>query len=80
MIDVEALDALMAQRGMSRASVANALEIAPKSLHTWLNRGIMGSDIIDKLVDLLEIDHPSSIFFTDKVTLYDTKEGGDAND
>ena len=80
MIDVEALDALMAKRGMSRASVANALDIRPKSFCTWLNRGVLGSDIIDKLVELLEIDHPASIFFTEEVTCNDTNEKGEPRD
>ena len=76
MIDVDALTALMAQRGMSRNFVAKTLGLSPRALQSWLKEGIMGSDVMEELAKLLKLPHPEFIFFAKKVTLDDTEKEG----
>ena len=66
MIDREKLREIIAQRGMSQRKVAKHLGMAEKTFYSKMKNGVFGTDEVDKMIDLLEIDHPWEIFFAKK--------------
>lgn len=68
MIDTNALKGKIAERGLSQARVAEYIGIAPKTFYEKMSRGVFGSDEIEAMIQLLKIDDPVRIFFTNKVT------------
>ena len=69
MIDTNALRGRIAEKGMSQSDVAKAIGITPKTFYTKMNKKVFGSDEIDAMIELLDIQDPARIFFADKVTL-----------
>ena len=69
MIDTNALRGRIAEKGMSQSDVAKAIGITPKTFYTKMDKKVFGSDEIDAMIELLDIDDPARIFFADKVTL-----------
>ena len=69
MIDTNALRGRIAEKGYSQSDVAKAIGITPKTFYTKMNKKVFGSDEIDAMIDLLDIQDPARIFFADKVTL-----------
>lgn len=67
MVDVSKLRGRMAEKGYSQKAVAEQLGIQPNTLRRKLKRGVLGSDEIEALIDILDIVDPISIFFTHKV-------------
>lgn len=63
MVDVNKLRGIIVERKMSQQSVAKALKIAPKTFYLRMKKGVFGSDEIEKMIDLLDIDDPMSVFF-----------------
>ena len=68
MIDTNALKGKIAERGLSQARVAKHIGITPKTFYEKMSRGVFGSDEIEAMIQLLEIDDPVRIFFANKVT------------
>lgn len=68
MIDTNALRGKIAEKGLSQARVAERIGIAPKTFYEKMSRGVFGSDEIEAMIQLLEIDDPVRIFFANKVT------------
>ena len=66
MIHTEKLREIIAQRGMSQRKVAKHLGMAEKTFYSKMKNGVFGTDEVDKMIDLLEIDHPWEIFFAKK--------------
>lgn len=66
MIDTNKLRGVMAERQKTQADVAKAIGISPRTFSTKMKKGVFGSDEIDVMVDYLEIEQPSSIFFAPK--------------
>ena len=54
---------LIRARGMTQAEVAEKMGINPVTLSRKLGKGILNSDEIEVLIDILEIKNPASIFF-----------------
>lgn len=63
MIRTDKLRGVIAERGLSQAAVAEKIGIVPKTFYEKMQKGIFGSDEIEKMIDLLEIEDPMSIFF-----------------
>ena len=63
MINTNKLLGIFAENGMTKKAVAEMLGIAPKTLNEKLNKGIFGSDEIQKMVDAFQIEDPMAIFF-----------------
>lgn len=63
MIRTDKLRGVIAERGLSQADVAKAIGIVPKTFYDKMKIGVFGSDEIEKMIDLLEIEDPISIFF-----------------
>ena len=68
MIDTNALRAAWVKKGLTQEKVAEKLNITPKTMSLKMKKGVFGSDEIDKLVEILDISNPMSIFFASKVT------------
>ena len=63
MVRTDLLRGLIAQKGKSQSDVAKALGITPKTFYTKMKTGIFGSDEMEALIQLLDIDNPADIFF-----------------
>lgn len=68
MIDTNALKGIIVAKGKSQKDVAEYLGMTPKTYYSKMNKGVFGSDEIEGMIDFLEINNPSDIFFAKKVT------------
>jgi hypothetical protein len=68
MIDTNALKGIIVSKGKSQQEVAIYLGMAPKTFYGKMKKGVFGSDEMEGMIELLEIENPSEIFFADKVT------------
>ena len=66
MIDTNKLRGIMAERNKTQADVAKAIGISTRTFATRMKKGVFGSDEIEVMVDFLDIDQPSSVFFVQK--------------
>lgn len=67
MIDTNALRGRIAEKGLSQSRVAKHMGITPETFYRKMNRGVFGSDEIEKMVTLLDIEDPVRIFFKKNV-------------
>lgn len=63
MIRTDKLRGKIVEKGLSQAAVAEKIGIVPKTFYEKMKAGVFGSDEIEKMIDLLEIEDPMSIFF-----------------
>jgi len=63
LILVNELKGKIRAKGYTQEKLAKELGISPKTLSNKLSKGVFGSDEIDKIVRILEIDNPIEIFF-----------------
>lgn len=68
MIDVKKLRGRMAEKEKTGLDMAKIIKKAPKTFYLKMKKGVFDSDEIAAIVDALEIENPSEIFFADKVT------------
>ena len=68
MVDTSKLRGIIVANDMTQETVAKSIGIAPKTFYLKMKKGVFGSDEIEKMIKLLKIDDPVSIFFADKVT------------
>lgn len=68
MINVNELKACITRKGLTQADVAKYLEMSPKTFYTHIQKGVFGSDDIEKMIVLLDISDPVSVFFDSLVT------------
>ncbi len=68
MIQVNKLRGLIAEKGLSQTDVAKEIGITPKTFYEKMKNGVFGSDEIEVMINLLDIEDPVSIFFAQKVT------------
>lgn len=68
MILTNKLRGIIAEKGLSQADVAKEIGITPKTFYEKMKNGVFGSDEIEIMIDLLDIEDPVSIFFANKVT------------
>ena len=66
MIDVRELRGIIAKEGLSQTKVAKHIGITPKTFYLKMQIGIFGSDEIEKMISLLNIKDPVSIFFASR--------------
>ncbi|MBO5840080.1 MAG: helix-turn-helix transcriptional regulator [Methanobrevibacter sp.] len=69
MILTNKLKGLIAEKGLSQSDVAKEIGITPKTFYEKMKIGVFGSDEIEIMIELLDIDDPAAIFFAPKVTL-----------
>lgn len=63
MVKTGKIKGLIIEKGLTQADVAKALGIAPNTFYQKMKRGVFGSDEIETMIDLLNIEDPVSIFF-----------------
>lgn len=63
MVDTNRLKGIIVEKEQTQESVARYIGIAPKTFYRKMQRKVFGSDEIDKMIELLEIEDPASIFF-----------------
>lgn len=68
MIRTDRLKGIIAENGLSQRKVATALGITEGTFYAKMKRGIFGSDEIDKMISLLNIENPMDVFFAKYVT------------
>lgn len=67
-IKTKKLMGIIVSRGLTQKEVALKLGITPNTFYSKMSKGIFGSDEIEKMITILEIDNPISIFFASDVT------------
>ena len=65
-MDVNKLRGIMAERGITGEKVAAEIGVTPKTFYQKLKKGVFRTDEATKIVKLLKIDDPASIFLTEK--------------
>ena len=63
MVDVNKLKAAMVAKGYTQNDLANKLNLSNRTLYNRFQKGVFGSDEIEKLMVILEISDPIPIFF-----------------
>ena len=63
MVNTNALRGLIVSKGLTQEKVAAHLGITPKTFGTRMKRGVFGSDEIEAMIELLDIEDPVKIFF-----------------
>jgi len=63
MILVNELKGKIKAKGYTQERLAKELGMSSKTLCTKLNKGIFGSDEIERIINILEIKDPLEIFF-----------------
>lgn len=67
MIDTNKLKGKIVENGMTQAQVAEHLGVTPATFCRKMRAGSFGVDEANKMINLLNISDPCSIFFADKV-------------
>lgn len=63
MIKTDELRGIIAKNGYSQSDIARKIGITPKTFYEKMKNGVFGSDEIQIMIDTLNIDNPSTIFF-----------------
>ena len=63
MVNTNELKGRIMAKGYTQAEVAKIIGMAPDTLSRKLKIGVFGTDEVEKLVTVLEIDKPWEIFF-----------------
>ena len=63
MINTNRLLGIFAENRKTKSEVAKLLGMSPKTLGERLNKGVFGSDEIEKMIEEFHIEDPMSIFF-----------------
>lgn len=65
-MDTAKLRGIITERGMSQRGVAKRIGMTEKTFYTKMKRGVFGTDEVDKMIVLLNIQNPADIFLTKK--------------
>lgn len=63
MIDTNALKGIIVSKGLKQEDVAKYIGINPKTFGRKMKKGVFGSDEMEAMIDLLNIENPVEIFF-----------------
>ena len=63
MIRTDKLRGLIAEKGFFQSDMAKFIGITPKTFYEKMRIGIFGSDEIEIMIDVLNIENPMEIFF-----------------
>ena len=63
MIRTNELRGIIAKNNLSQAKVAEEIGITAKTIYEKMSKGVFGSDEIEKMIILLKIEDPMSVFF-----------------
>lgn len=68
MLNTSKLRGIIAEKGYSQAQVANKIGMTDRTFYRKMKEGVFGLDEAEKLIQLLDIEDPSSVFFAQEVT------------
>lgn len=68
MIDTNALKGIIVANGLTQQDVAREIGIAPKTFYAKMKKGVFGSDEMEDMIELLNIENPGAIFFAPEST------------
>lgn len=74
MIRCDILRGKIAEKGFSQSRFAKELGITPKTFYTKMEKGVFNSNEILAMIDLLDIDNPTDVFFAKEVAQQATYE------
>lgn len=60
------LRGIITENGMSQRSVAKELGMTEKTFYSKMKRGVFGTDEVEKMIVLLNIQNPAEIFLSGK--------------
>lgn len=63
MIKTDKLRGIIAENKKTQTDIAKAIGIAPKTFYLRMRKGVFGSDEIQIMIDILNIENPMEIFF-----------------
>lgn len=63
MIRTDKLRGRIAEKGLNQCKVAEKMGITPKTFYEKMSKGVFGSDEIEVMIKLLDIENPVDIFF-----------------
>jgi hypothetical protein len=63
MIKTDKLIGLMAEKHITQKDMAERLHMAPKTFYLKMKKGVFGSDEIEVMINELDIQEPTPIFF-----------------
>lgn len=63
MVRTDELRGIIAKKGTSQRQVAMSIGMTEKTFYDKMKKGVFGSDEIQKMIDLLDIEDPENIFF-----------------
>lgn len=63
MVDTNRLKGLIVENEKTQEEVARYIGITPKTFYSKMKRRVFGSDEIEKMIELLNIEDPTPIFF-----------------
>lgn len=61
-MDTAKLRGIIAERGFSQREVARRIGMSEKTFYAKMKNGVFGTDEADRMIDLLRIEDPASIF------------------
>lgn len=61
-MNVNKLRGIMAERSCTQHQLATALGISDKTLYNKMQRGVFGTDEVEKMISYLSIENPAEIF------------------
>lgn len=68
MVRTDLIRGKIAEKGLSQSSLAKMIGITGKSFYNKMQKGVFKSDEIQKMIEILGIENPISIFFDSEVT------------
>lgn len=68
MIDTNALKGIIVTKGLTQQDVAKEIGISSKTFYAKMKKGVFGSDEMEAMIDLLDIENPGAIFFAPEST------------
>lgn len=63
MVNTNALKGIIVSKGLTQKKVAEHIGISSKTFGLKMKKGVFGSDEMEAMIDLLDIDNPVEIFF-----------------
>ena len=62
MVATDKLRGIIAERGLSQRKVAAQLGITEKTFYSKMKSGVFGTDEVEKMIAILQIENPVEIF------------------
>jgi len=63
LIRTNELKGIIVKNGFTQKQVAEIIGITPKTFYEKMKKGVFGSDEIQTMIDILNINNPCEIFF-----------------